>query len=75
MRFKKTEVCQTCAKLKNVCQTCLLDLDYGKFEIKKKSLNRLKVNCCGNYKVEVNLACFLSWGRGQKQLQSFSATK
>ena len=29
MRFKKTEVCQTCAKLKNVCQTCLLDLDYG----------------------------------------------
>ena len=21
-RFKKTEVCQTCAKLKNVCQTC-----------------------------------------------------
>lgn len=29
MRFKKTEVCQTCAKLKNVCQTCLLDLEYG----------------------------------------------
>jgi len=29
MRFKKTEVCQTCAKLKNVCQTCLLDLTYG----------------------------------------------
>lgn len=29
MRFKKTEVCQTCAKIKNVCQTCLLDLEYG----------------------------------------------
>ncbi|XP_014678157.1 PREDICTED: pre-mRNA-splicing factor RBM22-like [Priapulus caudatus] len=29
MRFKKTEVCQTCCKLKNVCQTCLLDLEYG----------------------------------------------
>eukprot|EP00035_Acanthoeca_spectabilis_P023289 m.448699 g.448699 ORF g.448699 m.448699 type:complete len:396 (+) comp19698_c0_seq1:34-1221(+) len=28
-RFKKTEICQTCAKLKNVCQTCLLDLQYG----------------------------------------------
>lgn len=28
-RFKKTEVCQTCSKLKNVCQTCLLDLEYG----------------------------------------------
>ncbi|PVD37600.1 hypothetical protein C0Q70_00196, partial [Pomacea canaliculata] len=29
MRFKKTEVCQTCSKLKNVCQTCLLDVEYG----------------------------------------------
>lgn len=29
MRPKKTEVCQTCARAKNVCQTCLLDLEYG----------------------------------------------
>lgn len=29
MRFKKTEVCQTCSKMKNVCQTCLLDLEFG----------------------------------------------
>lgn len=28
-RPKKTEVCQTCARAKNVCQTCLLDLEYG----------------------------------------------
>jgi len=28
-RFKKTEVCQMCAKVKNVCQTCVLDLQYG----------------------------------------------
>ncbi|KAI0320745.1 hypothetical protein OF83DRAFT_1052519 [Amylostereum chailletii] len=28
MRFKATVVCQTCAKIKNVCQTCLLDLEY-----------------------------------------------
>jgi len=28
-RYKKTEICQTCAKLQNVCQTCLLDLQYG----------------------------------------------
>ena len=28
-RFKKTEVCQTCAKVKNVCQTCLFDLQFG----------------------------------------------
>lgn len=51
-RFKKTEICQTCAKMKNVCQTCLLDLRYGlpvevrdaflkeKVEIPKDTVNR-----------------------------------
>ena len=29
MPFKTTVICQTCAKIKNVCQTCLLDLEYG----------------------------------------------
>ena len=24
MRYKKTEICQACAQIKNVCQTCLL---------------------------------------------------
>lgn len=28
-RPKKTEICQTCARAKNVCQTCLLDLQFG----------------------------------------------
>eukprot|EP00976_Prorocentrum_cordatum_P116903 1196228-Prorocentrum_minimum.AAC.15 len=28
-RYKKTEVCQTCSKMKNVCQVCLLDLEFG----------------------------------------------
>lgn len=29
MRFKKTEICQVCAKSKNVCQTCILDIKYN----------------------------------------------
>jgi len=29
MRYKKTEICRICAKAKNVCQTCLLDLKYN----------------------------------------------
>lgn len=29
MRYKKTEICQTCSKIKNVCQTCILDLQYN----------------------------------------------
>eukprot|EP01031_Cornospumella_fuschlensis_P034418 gene34419-41659_t len=27
--FRKTEVCQSCARVKNLCQTCLLDLQLG----------------------------------------------
>jgi pre-mRNA-splicing factor RBM22/SLT11 len=43
-RFKKTEVCQTCAKLKNVCQTCLFDLQYGlPVEIRDKFLGENKI--------------------------------
>lgn len=28
-RYKQTIICNGCAKLKNVCQTCLFDLDYN----------------------------------------------
>lgn len=28
MRYKKTEICTTCAKIRHVCQSCILDLEY-----------------------------------------------
>jgi len=40
-RNKKTEICPTCAKLKNVCQTCLFDLQFGlPVEIRDKFLKK-----------------------------------
>ncbi|GAA94449.1 uncharacterized protein L969DRAFT_90983 [Mixia osmundae IAM 14324] len=42
-RFKKTEVCQSCAKIKNVCQTCLLDLVYElPVQVRDTALGRLE---------------------------------
>jgi len=43
-RYKNTEVCQTCAKIKNVCQTCLLDLTYHlPVEVRDKFLGDKKI--------------------------------
>lgn len=43
-RYKKTEVCQTCAKLKNVCQTCLFDLDFGlPVELRDKFIDQTSI--------------------------------
>ncbi|KRX00169.1 hypothetical protein PPERSA_10668 [Pseudocohnilembus persalinus] len=43
-RFKRTEICQTCAKVKNVCQTCIFDLQYGlPVQVRDKFLGDNKV--------------------------------
>ena len=40
-RYKKTEICPTCSKLKNVCQTCLFDLQFGlPVELRDKFLKK-----------------------------------
>lgn len=28
--YRRTEICQTCSRIKNLCQTCILDLEFGK---------------------------------------------
>lgn len=39
-RYKLTIICQQCARLKNVCQTCLFDLEYGlPVQVRDKILN------------------------------------
>lgn len=56
MRYKKTEVCQTCAKLKNVCQTCLLDLEFGLFFLQRISCdNFICKNIIEVFKAELSL--------------------
>eukprot|EP00913_Durusdinium_trenchii_P027151 g25476.t1 len=44
-RYKATVVCQSCAKVKNVCQTCLFDLEYGlPVQVRDKYLEELGAN-------------------------------
>lgn len=41
-RYKANVVCQNCARMKNVCQTCLFDLEYGlPVEVRDKFLEEM----------------------------------
>lgn len=73
MRYKKTEVCQTCSKAKNVCQTCLLDLEYGlpvqvrdqvlglKQDLPQNEVNREYYNQCLDQEIKASDAAE-AWG-------------
>lgn len=37
--YKKTEICSTCSKLKNICQTCILDLQFGSYQSSPSSFH------------------------------------
>eukprot|EP00747_Dinoflagellata_sp_TGD_P163902 gnl/TRDRNA2_/TRDRNA2_183112_c0_seq1.p1 gnl/TRDRNA2_/TRDRNA2_183112_c0~~gnl/TRDRNA2_/TRDRNA2_183112_c0_seq1.p1 ORF type:complete len:387 (+),score=86.39 gnl/TRDRNA2_/TRDRNA2_183112_c0_seq1:27-1163(+) len=48
-RYKSTVICQACARVKNVCQTCIFDLEYGlPVQVRDKYLEEL-----GQQKVEL----------------------
>ena len=53
-RFKKTEICQVCAKVKNVCQACVGDLQTGQ-QLKDRDATLEMDNKFGAPKDIVNL--------------------
>jgi pre-mRNA-splicing factor RBM22/SLT11 len=56
-RFKKTELCGTCARVKNVCQTCIFDLQYGlPVEVRDAYLARAAVAAGGATAAQFQLA-------------------
>ena len=39
-KFRSTEICQVCTRTKNVCQSCIMDLEYGlPVQVRDKFLN------------------------------------
>lgn len=57
MRFRKTEICQTCCRLKNVCQSCILDLQYALPVQIRDGVLQIKDSCPQN---EANREYFLA---------------
>lgn len=60
MRYKRTDICQTCAKLKNVCQTCIFDLEFGvPVELRDKVLAEASAKMLTQPKSELNREYFM----------------
>jgi len=60
-RYKKTQLCQTCSKTKNVCQVCILDLTYGlPVEVRDKLLAKQQQQTVAVPQSAANQAYFFS---------------
>jgi pre-mRNA-splicing factor RBM22/SLT11 len=60
-RYKKTQLCQQCSKIKNVCQVCILDLTYGlPVEVRDKLLAEQQQLTAAVPKGAANQAYFFS---------------
>jgi len=60
MRYKRTDICQTCAKLKNVCQTCIFDLEFGvPVQLRDKVLGEAANKSVEQPKSELNREYFM----------------
>lgn len=42
-KFKRTEICKTCSKVKHLCQSCLLDLRFGLTMDERDSMLKKKI--------------------------------
>merc|ERR1712110_191933 len=71
MRYKRTDICQTCAKLKNCCQTCIFDLEFGcPLQLRDKIMAEATKAVMNQPKSELNREYFMQQlGDGANEIQ------